>query len=338
MICITGATGMVGAHLMVQLSNKGETIRALKRTSSDLQYVRKIFTLYAHQPEEQWNAIEWVISDLNDIGSLEDALDQVKQVYHCAAVVSFNTSERQKIMQTNVEGTANLVNILLQKDGVSLCHVSSIAALGYDEKHSFTDEQTEWKKRRHQSVYALSKHAAEREIWRGIAEGLNAVIVNPSVILGPGNWQSGSSELFALVWRGMPFYTEGITGYVDVRDVVKAMIMLMEKKLYGQRYIISSENLSYRQLFTWIAEGLKKKPPHIHVHPWIGELAWRWYWLIAKVQGKKPAITKETARSSQTIRYFTAEKISSQTAFQFIPMQTSIDDICRQFLADHDQK
>lgn len=337
MIFITGATGLVGSHVLVQLSNKGHAIRAMKRPTSDLGQARKVFNLYAKDAQSQWELIEWVDGDLNDVCGIDVMLQNVKQVYHCAAMVSFQPSERKQMMQINVSGTANLVNAALKNGSIAFCHVSSIAALGRDEANAAITEDTAWKKSPNQSNYALSKYASEREVWRAMAEGLDAVIVNPSVILGPGNWHSGSSELFSLVWKGLPFYSEGITGFVDVRDVAAAMILLMEQQLYGHRFILSAENLSYKDVFTWMAEGLGKKAPSIKVKKWMGELAWRWYWIIGKITGRKPAITRETARSSNTMRYFSSAKIEQGIGFQFIPIRESIRSISRIFLDEKEQ-
>lgn len=335
MIFITGATGLVGSHLMVQLSNKGLNIRAMKRTHSDMSLVQKVFQMYASEPEAQLARIEWVDADLTDLPRLEELLDGVSKAYHCAAVVSFHPSRKREMLLTNVNGTANLVNALLHKGGIPLCHVSSIAALGRSERQEEINENHLWKNSGSNSVYSISKYAAEREVWRGIAEGLNAVIVNPSVILGPGNWTSGSSELFSLVWRGLKFYTEGTTGYVDVRDVAQSMLLLMEHKKYGQRFIVSAGNLTYRELFTNIALGLGKKPPGFKVQPWMAEVAWRLMALKGFLTASTPAITRETARTSLSRKSYTSAKLLDATGMTFITPQQSIADICHVFMADH---
>ncbi len=337
MILITGATGLVGSHLLVELSNKALPVKALRRKTSDVSLVKKVFKLYARHPEKQFAAINWVEGELTDIGLLDELLSDVELVYHCAAVVSFHPSQQQQMMLTNVKGTAGLVNALLHKGNIALCHVSSIAALGRSETQEDITENHLWKNSGSNSVYSISKYAGEREVWRGIAEGLDAVIVNPSVILGPGSWKSGSSELFSLVWKGLRFYTNGTTGYVDVRDVAKSMMFAVEKQLFGQRYIVSAGNLSYRQLFASIAKGLGKKPPQIRVRPWMAGLAW----LLMAVKGfltrTKPAITRETARTSLSSKTYSAQKLINATGIAFIPLEKSISDICRIFTEDHAQ-
>lgn len=332
---ITGATGLVGSHLMVLLSNSHHPIRAMRRENSDLTLVRKVFNMYALHPEEQFKAIEWVVADLTDIMVLEALLEGVEEVYHCAAVVSFHPSKQREMILTNVNGTSNLVNALLHKGNIALCHVSSIAALGRSENNEPITEQNLWKNSDSNSTYSVSKYAAEREVWRGVAEGLNAVIVNPSVILGPGNWHTGSSELFSLVWKGLRFYTNGTTGYVDVRDVAMAMFELMQEKKYGQRFILSSETISFKQLFTWIAQGLQKKPPTVQVKRWMAEIAWRLMAISGFVTRQTPAITRETARTSLNKKAYSTQKITDAIGFEFIPIQESIREISAVFVRDH---
>lgn len=338
MIFVTGSTGLVGAHLLVQLSNSGKTVKALRRNSSDLQFVKRVFSRHASDAENQFNRIVWVEGDLLDVGNLSTLLDDVTEIYHCAAVVSFHPSLHQSMLHTNINGTANLVNAALQKGGIRFCHVSSIAALGRSENNQAVTENALWKNSKDNSAYAISKYGAEREVWRGIAEGLNAVIVNPSVILGPGNWKSGSSELFHLVWKGLKFYTSGITGFVDVRDVVASMIALMQGAHFGERYIVSAENISYKDLFSWIANDLHKRPPTIHVKPWMSEIAWRLMAIKSIFSTKKPAITRETARSSVRKKHYSSEKLIATTGFVFIPIRKSISEICTQFLAEMQPK
>jgi dihydroflavonol-4-reductase len=332
---VTGATGLVGSHLMVQLSNKGAEIKAMKRSGSDMHLIEKVFSLYALEAEKQLKAIQWVDADLTDITVLEDLMVDVDEIYHCAAIVSFHPSMRRLMLLTNVNGTANLVNAAVHKGNIAFCHVSSIAALGRSENQAMITEENLWKNSGSNSIYSVSKYGAEREVWRGVAEGLNAVIVNPAVILGPGNWKSGSSELFSLVWKGLKFHTSGTTGYVDVRDVASAMVTLMEKKHYGQRFILSAENLSYRQLFSWIARSLGKKEPSIHVKPWMAEIAWRLMAIKGFVMRETPAITRETARTSLVKKSYSSLKLEEAIGFKFIPVEKSINDISKIFLRDH---
>ncbi|MCU0370166.1 MAG: NAD-dependent epimerase/dehydratase family protein, partial [Bacteroidales bacterium] len=228
MIFITGATGLVGSHLTFELVRSGQPVRALKRPSSDMGMLEKVFRLYSDNPENLLSTIEWVEGDILDIFSLEEAMEGADTAYHCAALVSFLPKDRKKLIKINTEGTANVVNAALEKKLRKLCHVSSIAALGRPENLTdVIDEDLVWKTSRNNSVYAVSKYGAEREVWRGTAEGLDAVIVNPSIILGVAGNSQGSSRLFNTVWQGLKVYPPGKNGFVDVRDVARAMILLM---------------------------------------------------------------------------------------------------------------
>jgi nucleoside-diphosphate-sugar epimerase len=279
--------------------------------------------------------IEWVNGDLLDIYSLYDSLEGVTQVYHCAAVVSFDKADKNQIMKTNVGGTTNLVNAALDKNIEKLCYVSSIAAIGKPENGDFISEKFFWKFSKNHSVYSMSKYDAEREVWRGIAEGLNAVIINPSIILGPGNWNSGSSRLITSVWDGLKFYTKGVNGYVDVRDVAKTMILLMNSEINSERYIVSSENIDYQTLFNYIAAGLNKTPPKYKAAKFLSELVWRADKIKTSILKTKPLITKETARTANAKSYYSNEKIISAINYKFIPVAQSIEHICKLFIQDN---
>ena len=246
---ITGSTGLVGTHLLLELAKKHDKIRATHRASSDLQSVYETFALYVDDPGIYYDKIEWIEADVTDFDALIQALDGVEYVYHTAAFVSFDPRYRHTMNQINVEGTANLVNACLEKKVKKLCYVSSTAALGNAPSGELIREDMIWTHSKNISSYSVSKYQYEMEVWRGMAEGLQAVIVNPSIIIGPGDWNRSSSYLFSAVWKGMKFYTEGVTGYVDIRDVVHTMINLMVGDFSSERYTVSAENLSYRQVF-----------------------------------------------------------------------------------------
>ena len=227
MIFVTGGTGLVGAHLLYELTLAGHNVKALKRKTSNLQQVVKTFSYYTQNPDELFARIEWVDGDILDYFAIENLLKGVTEIYHCAAIVSFDPKERKKMISNNVEGTANLVNAAIENGVKKFCHVSSVAALGLVENGAMITEETNWVPSKKVSGYSESKFFSEAEIWRGMEEGLDAVIVNPSIILGPANWDTGSAKMFKTVWDGMKFFTRGITGFIDVKDVVRAMILLM---------------------------------------------------------------------------------------------------------------
>ena len=329
MIFITGCTGLVGSHLVAELVKRQQTLSTIKllcRKNSDLSLLNRVLSRYGINeiPEN----IEFVYGDVLDYYILESAMKDVDEVYHCAAVVSFDPSDKGNLMRVNVEGTRNMVNAALHCEVKKFCHVSSIAALGRALEGESIDEESPWTRSKNNSVYSNSKHEAEMEVWRGIAEGLNATIVNPSLILGAGRWDSSSCELFNTVAKGFPFYTEGVNGFVDVKDVARAMIMLMENNKFGQRYCLNGALISYKELFTLMANNFNIKVPYIKVGKTLSEIAWRIFWIIGKLQGKKPLITKETARTATRKYSYSSAKIIRDLNFKFTPIEESIKEIC----------
>jgi len=322
---ITGATGFVGAYLIRFLLSKGaKNLRALKRPGSPLDLVSDIS-----------DQIEWIDGDLLDTPSLEEAMDGVDKVYHCAAIVSFSQKDAAKMARVNQEGTANVVNLALAAGIKKLVHVSSIAAIGRSKKETTIDEKNKWLADASNSPYGTSKHFAEMEVCRGIAEGLNTVIVNPSNILGSGFWRGRTStgQLFYKVWNGMPFYPVGGTGFVDVRDVVRFMWLAMESGITNERFILNSENLPYREVFNRIANVLNVRAPHIKVTPFIREIAWRGSWLVSKFTGKSPLITKQTARYSARTYCYKNDKSVNAFDFAYTPISQTIKETGEQFLS-----
>ena len=334
MILVTGGTGLLGSHLLFQLTSRGMDVRALAREDSHKEVLLKIFSYYSPKPEKLFDKVQWVQGDVMDIFSLDDALDDVTQVYHCAAVVSFDPKEKTEMLKVNIDGTANLVDACLKKGGIKLCSVSSIASLGRMECEDIIDEETYWQTSKMNSAYSISKYGGEREVWRGIEEGLEAVIVNPSVILGPGYWMNGSSALFHLARKGMKFYPGGTNGYVDVKDVVNAMVSLMNSEIKGERFIVSAGNLNYKEFFGMVCEAFGKPGPSIYVPRLLGQIAWRADKIFSFLTRSRPVLTKETANTSaQTFRY-SNEKIKQATGMCFIPLEQTISEICGLYIRD----
>jgi len=263
--------------------------------------------------------------------SLEDAMDGVQEVYHCAAVVSFEAKDRRIMRSVNVQGTANMVNAALDRGVEKFLHVSSIAALGKSSSGQTLDERSQWQRSPLNSHYALTKFQAEMEVWRGQAEGLTVGIVNPAIILGSGNWKDGAQNFFRLVDQGFPFYTSGGTGFVDVRDVARFLIQYMESERRNERYILSAQNVSYRCLLRWIAEALDQKPPRIKITPWMLPIVWRAARLIAFFNGRPPFITRETATSANQTYYFDHQKSIRDFNFDYIPIKESVRATARQY-------
>ncbi len=258
--------------------------------------------------------------DILDVFSLDDAMKGIDMVIHSAAVISFHRQERSLMHQTNIDGTANVVNIALENNIRRFIHISSVAALGRTKNGETVNEKKEWIENTINTQYAISKHKAEMEVWRGIAEGLNAVILNPSTILGFGDWNHSSCAIFKNGFNEFGYYTEGVNGFVEVTDVAKAALQLMETDISGERFIISAENWSFKKLLDSIADGLHKKKPHTLATPFIGAIAWRVEKLKALFKNSKPLLTKESAKIAQSKTYFDNSKIlAALPGFQFTP-------------------
>ena len=327
-ILITGATGLVGSATARRFLAEGHTVLALHRPASDRSLLRGMEA-----------AIQWMEGDILDIFSLEKALENVDCVVHAAAVVSFVPRDEDAMYKVNVEGTANVVNACLKKGVRKLCHVSSVAALGRPDPRLLDpdapiviDETQRWTDSPHNSAYAKTKYLAELEVWRGIAEGLSAVIVNPSLILGEGDWKKSSTQLFKYVHDGKPFYTEGTVNYVDVRDIAEAIYALTLSEIENERYILSAGTASYRQLFAAIAGGFGQKPPHIKVGSGLAGVIWRFEAVRSWLTGSRPLITRDTARSASHHFVFNNAKIKKTLAFEFQELDETVARVCESFL------
>jgi len=327
MILITGATGLVGSHLLYELLKKEEKVKALKRQSSDTGQVLKIFGYYTDEPEKFFSRIEWVDGDVSDRESLEMAFKDIDRVYHTAAIISMDSADSAEMKKTNIEGTTNIVNFCLEKKIKKLCYVSSVAAIGNKTVPDFVDESVLWKAGKNKITYSSTKFNSEMEVWRGMAEGLEAVIVNPSIIIGPGTRGTGSMAMFDKIAKGLKFYTRGVTGYVDVRDVVKAMILLMESEIKGERFILNSENLSYKEIFGMIAFALNKNAPNIYANRFMTGLVCRLDYLKSKLTGGAHMITKETAEIAHRKTLFSNKKVKEAVGMEFRLIRESVEEI-----------
>ncbi len=335
MILVTGGTGLLGSHLLFELCNKGIAVRATKRSTSNLDNVKKVFSYYTSDIDTLLKKIEWVEVDFLDVYSLINCLEGVEQVYHCAAVVSFEKGKEDIMMQTNAIGTANLVNACLSKNVKKLCHVSSITTVGEADKGELSTENSLVQLTPESSNYTFSKYDAEREVWRGIEEGLDAIIVNPSLILGGGNWQQSSANLFTKAHDGLKFYTAGGSGFIDVRDVARLMVLLMDSEHKNERVILNTANLSYKDFFDKVHKVLNKKQPSIKAGPLLSGLAWRMEKVRCLITGKNPLITKETALSAQKTSKYSNEKLNNFLPdYSFIPIDKSIKEWGERFKLD----
>ena len=292
MILVTGGAGLVGKELITQLLSKGEKVTAIYNKT--------------YLPTFNSPLLQQVQCNILDVVGLEEIMQQhnIQQVYHCAAIVTFNPARKHELFKVNIEGTANVVNAALNAGVKKMLHVSSVAALGRIREKEAINEKMNWTEETSNSNYGQSKYLAEMEVWRGIGEGLDAVMVNPTMIFGDGDWNAGSSQIFKTVYEEFPWYSEGVTGFVDVRDVVKAMIALMESNISSERFIISAEDRSYKDVFNLIAKAFGKKAPHKKVTPLLAQIVWRLEAIKSMFTGKDPLVTKETAKTALAMVHF----------------------------------
>lgn len=323
---------MVGAHLLYKLASEGKAVRAIYRNERKLNNTRNVFSCYTNDYETIFEKIEWVEADLLDIPALTEAFNGVTEVYHCAAFVSFEPNKYQLLRKTNIEGTANIVNISLAKNIRKLCYASSVATLGSTLNNKPITENTFWNPETDNSVYAITKYGAEMEVWRGTQEGLNAVMVNPGVIIGSGIWRYGTGSLFKRAKKGLNFYTAGSVGLVAVEDVVSAMVQLMDSTISNERYVLVAEDWSYKKFLQTLAKSVDAKPPKKQVSKTFLNIGWRLDWLIHKVTGKRRQLTKQLANSLTTTHHYSCKKIKDTLNFKFQDMERTINSVGKQYL------
>jgi len=314
MILVTGGSGLVGGELISQLLAQGNSVKAIFNNTP----------LGITHPD-----LTTIKCDILDSSALEEAMEDVTHLYHCAAIVSFNKKNKDQLFKINIEGTTNVVNAALDAGVKKMVHVSSVAALGRIRENETITEDMNWTEETSNSLYGKTKYLAEMEVWRGIGEGLEAVIVNPSLILGGGDWNKGSSGIFKSVYNEFPWYSEGVTGVVDVKDVVRAMILLMNSEITSERFIISGWNLSYKEVFDGIADCFGKKQPRKKVTPLLAAFVWRWETLKSVFTGKEALVTKETARTALAKVYFDNSKfLNAVPGFEYTPINETIKNTC----------
>jgi len=331
MILVTGGTGLIGSHLLYHLISNGNRVRSNFRTKESIEKVHKIFGYYTEDPSLLIEKIDWVQADITDIAGLECLFDGIEQVYHCAALISFDPKDFKSLEQTNVEGTANIVNLSLKYGVKKLCYVSSIAAIGPSLKGKESTEENEWNEAK-ASVYGITKYEAELEVWRGSQEGLSIVIVNPGVVIGPGFWKSGSGTFFSYASKGKTYFIPGGTGFVSVNDVINAMTKLMDSNIQTERFILVSQNMTYDQLFQKIASKLGVAPPTKKVSNFMLECFWRWDWVRSNILGKRRKLSRAMAKGLYHQENYSNNKIKSSLDFTFEDLDKSIVFCCDKFM------
>lgn len=326
---VTGGTGIVGVHVLNELLAQGRTVRALARPKSDRELVRRVLRHYHADGDARYARIEWMEGDLLDVDALREAMQGVERVFHCAALVSFDPRDNEAMYLHNITGTANVVNAMLATGANKLCHVSSTATigtldpandptgLGANEARAFTQDHNA-------SPYAVSKHGAEMEVQRGIAEGLHAVMVNPCVVIGPGPKGKSSMTITERMRNGSRFFTPGSNAVVDARDVATAMVKLMDVGAVGERHLLIGENITYRDLFTLITTRSGHTAPTTRVRPWMLELAWRAE-RIRTLFGGRPLITRFTARTASRLRRYDGTKARRVLTMEFRSAKEAVE-------------
>ena len=330
MILVTGGTGLVGAHLLYHLVKNDEKIRAIYRSKEKIAAVKKVFAYYT-EDASLISKIEWFQGDITDIPAMIPAFVGIEKVYHCAAFISFNPKDYREMRKVNIHGTAIIVNLSIDAKVKKLCFVGSIASVGDSLTGELITEENEWNKEVDNSGYSITKFGAEMEVWRASQEDVEVVIVNPGVILGGGFWTSGSGKLFSKVYNGFKYYTEGVTGFVGVQDVVSAMVLLMNSDVKNERFILVSENKTYKEVLFLIADAFGKKRPSKKVKEWQTAILWRFSAFLAIFNKQEPLLSKYSARSAHTISKYSSEKIKKTVHLQFKEIATVVKEVCKMY-------
>jgi len=332
MVLVTGGTGLVGAHLLLHLIENGENVRAIYRNQNKIQKTKSVFELY--QKGDLFEKINWLEADILDVPSLEIAFIDIEYVYHCAALISFDPKDEDALRKTNIEGTANMVNFSLAKGIKKFCFVSSIAALGDLAAHeTYITEETDWNPEKPHSDYAISKYGAEMEVWRAVQEGLDIIIINPGVILGPipktKSHVQGSAELYQKVANGLSFYTLGSTGFVAINDVVRIAFELMKSNIKNERFTLIADNIVFRDILNTIAEVLNVKKPGIHAKPLLMNFLWIADAIFSNLFFQKRTLTKATAKASYSKNLYSNEKIKTALGTVFLDVHQYVQEVSK---------
>jgi len=337
MILVTGGTGLVGSHLLLELVKSGDKVRAIHRKDSDLQAVKMVFSYYipADEIDFLFSKIEWKEADLNDIPALTEAFTGITNVYHCAALISFDTSDEKDLRKINIEGTANIVNLCVAFKIEKLCYISSIATMDKGLGEKFVTENFTWNQEKYHNEYAISKHGAEIEVWRGTQEGVPAIILNPGVILGPGFWNTGSGQLFKKISEGLNYHFPKTTGFVGVQDVVNAAITGMGSNIQNEQYIVVAENLSFTEVLGLVAASIQKPSPKKPLKPWMVFIGWIYQSITNFLFGSKKLITREDYKSLFKKSFYSSAKLKSEFPFEYTPIKEVILETGKIFRKEH---
>jgi len=322
-VFITGGTGFIGSYIIKNLIEKDHNVRAIRRSNKLPFYI----------PKEIFDKVEWVEGDVLDFVSLNDAMQNVDAVIHSAAIVSFSKKERSKMYQTNIDGTTNVVNAALDNKIKRFLHLSSVAALGRTTTEQTVSEQKKWEENKNNTHYAITKHHSEIEVWRGFAEGLEGVVINPSTVLGFGDWHQSSCAIFKNAYKEFSWYTKGVNGFVGVEDVAEAAVQLLFSNINQKKFIVNADNWSFQHLFNTISDGFHKKRPNKEATKTLGAIAWRLEKLKEIITGKKALLTKETAKVAHSKTSFDSNALlAALPEFRFTPLDIVIKNACEKYL------
>lgn len=337
MILVTGGTGLVGSHLLLELLVAGKKVRATYRKNSDLNAVKKIFTysIPAEEAEFLFSQIEWKEASLTDIPALTEAFTGISKVFHAAALVSFNKANTAALRKTNIEGTANIVNLCIEKRVEKLCYISSIATMGLSIGETEISENFTWHPEKDHSEYAISKHGAEIEVWRASQEGIPVVILNPGIILGPGFWNKGTGQIFSRINKGLNYHFPKITGFVGVKDVAKLALLTMDSGVKNDQFIVVAQNLSFKKVLEKVAVGLGKIPPTIELKPWMIYLAWMYQSITSALFNFKKNISRQDHKTLFEHSFYNNTKVKETFNYQFQPIETVIEETVAAYKKDH---
>jgi dihydroflavonol-4-reductase len=331
---VTGATGIIGSHVALQLLLQGQEVTAVRQRNSDLARVQRLFAFYTPTHEELFQKIKWIELDILDVFAIEDALEQINVVFHCAGFVSFRRADRKKLFLINEQGTRNMVNASLQKKVAAFCHVSTIGTVNNAEYPFALHEGVFWKTSGKESDYAISKYNAEREVWRGMEEGLNIVIVNPGVVLSPVFWQQSSSQIFERCYNGNKFYTDGQSAYVAATDVSIIMVELVKRRIFGQRFIVIENNYTFKKIFDLVHGCLKKPAARYRVSDTTLKIMGFVHRFFYGLIGKDPLLTKSLINAALNRQSYINEKVKNTLGFTFEPVDKTIRKICEFYLKE----
>lgn len=332
---VTGATGIIGSHVTYTLLKKGEAVVAVKRSTSNLTDIKNLFHLYEGN-DVLFSRIKWIELDLQDVQALEAAMQNIETVYHCAGMVSFNDKDFTQLKANNEIATANVVNACIYKGVKTLCYVSSLSTINNNDYLGELNEAVFWKTSGSESAYGISKYNAEREVWRGMEEGLNAVIVNPGVVLSPFFWNQSSGRIFKFCSKGSIFYPPGKTGYIAAKDVAEIMVNLVHKKIVGERFILIEKMYRFQEIFTIAQKAFGKSAPKIKANKFILNIARLGDALLSALIGKKRTITRASVNSALSEKTYSNQKLNRFLPFNYTSVEAEIKFICDAFLKKPD--